>query len=325
MTALLQVFFEDEEKVVKYVGIAKDMGYEILPPDINKSDVGFTIAGDNAIRFGLGSIKGLGSVTLNHIINERQERRAYELLSDETSIVVETQEEVNRILESDLEGEVKTTKEVREITVGGPYTSIEDLIERIPKRNLNKKSIKSLCFSGSLDLFMPEETPNRYAFLNDIFTARGVEMDEEDMEKLHSYQEKFKYEKEKEVLGTYVSGHVLDRVAVPTDWDLLDEALHSTSVVLQNAHIIRTKKGDQMAFLTVDTLEGEQKLILFPKQFDTVKEALVPGMILQVSIRMQMNWQRNSKDFIIHTVRAPKRINKHLWKEIEQKNTGVTQ
>lgn len=256
---------------------------------------------------------------MEYILEEREVRKAHKVTNGHGVFIVEGDQELNNILNAEIKDEADVVQSVEEVTIGGPYTSIEDLMNRIPKRNLNKKSLTSLCLSGSLDSFMSEDANNRFLLLRDVFKLRGDDLDDEYMEKLKNYQDKFKYEEEKNLLGVYVSGHVLDRIATRTDWDLLDEALHSTSVVLQDAHIIRTKKQDQMAFLTVDSLEGEQKLILFPKQFESIKEALVPGMILQVAIRAQMNWQRNSKDFIIHTVKAPRRINRHLWKEIEQK------
>lgn len=75
-----------------------------------------------------------------------------------------------------------------------------------------------------------------------------------------------------------------------------------------------------MAFLVVDTLEGEKTLTLFPRQYASAKDFLVPGMILKVGVKGDMNWSRNKKCFIVQSITASKRINKMLWQEIEEKH-----
>jgi DNA polymerase-3 subunit alpha len=55
-----------------------------------------------------------------------------------------------------------------------------------------------------------------------------------------------------------------------------------------------------MAFLTVDTLEGQRSLTLFPSNYEPIKHALVRSMLLKVGVKRQINWQRNQKDYIIN-------------------------
>ncbi|WP_243510102.1 DNA polymerase III subunit alpha [Cytobacillus oceanisediminis] len=273
MTALLQVFYSKTDKVVQYSKVAREMGMEVLPPDINRSDVGFSIDGENTIRYGLGAIKGLGDATFDAIIEGR------------------------------------TT----------PYLSGQDLIDRVPKKNLNKGSLTALSYSGAFDSFIEGTFNNRFEYMAYLLDIRGDKPDAELVDLIAKYSDRSKFEKERDTLGSYVSGHILSRYAEPVNWDELDEAVTHTMVSLVEAKVIRTKKGQDMAFLKVDTLEGEKSLTLFPSFYGPVKEALVPGMILKVGVKGSMNWQRNQKDFIITSITAPKKINKEIWKKIEQK------
>ncbi|MDA1918137.1 DNA polymerase III subunit alpha [Bacillus cereus group sp. BcHK140] len=318
MTALLQVFYTEEDKVVKLVKVIRDMGIEVLPPDINRSEIGFTIDGENAIRFGLGAIKGLGEATLEAILEERKPRMAPAVRDADGLETIISQEEADEI-----EATPDLNIVVGSVAVGGPFTSAKDVINRIPKKNFNKKAIASLCYSGAFDTLAEGLCNNRFEYLAHMYDIRGEAPDAELIEQITKYTDRIKFEKEREVLGLYISGHVLDRLAEPTDWEGLDDATHTTMVALTEARVIRTKKGDNMAFLRVDTLEGERSLTLFPSHYEQVKEGLVAGMIMKVGIKGQMNWQRNQKDFIINSITIPKKINKDIWKQIEKDNVQL--
>lgn len=280
MCAVLQVFYTDESKVVKYAKVARDMGFEVLAPDINRSEKGFTIDGENTIRFGLGAIKGIGDASIDAILEERK---------------------------------------------NGVFASAQDLITRVPKKNLNKAALSALAYSGALDSLMSEEFTNRPSFLAYILeTLRGDTLDEVMIQEIATYTDRAKFEKEFSTLGLYVSGHILDRYAEPTDWEEMDDSPHQTTVLITNVKRIITKKGDPMAFLEVDTLEGTRSLTLFPREYaKTVIEGLVPGMLAKINVKAQMNWQKNQKDFILNSITIPKKINDKMWKEINKKKEAV--
>lgn len=280
MCALLQVFYTDDTKVVKYAKVSRDMGFEVLAPDINRSEKGFTIDGENAIRFGFGAIKGIGDASIDAILAERK---------------------------------------------SGPFTSASDLIARVPRKNLNKAALTALVYSGALDSLMTEEFTNRPSFLAYILeTVRGDTLDEALIQEIATYTDRTKFEKEFKTLGLYVSGHILDRYAEPTDWEEMDDSPHHTTVLITDVKRIITKKGTPMAFLEVDTLEGTRSLTLFPQQYaKTATEGLVPGMLAKINVKAQMNWQKNQKDYILNSITIPKKINDKMWKEINKKKEEV--
>ena len=280
MCALLQVFYTEGTKVVKYAKVSRDMGFEVLAPDINRSEKGFIIDGENAIRFGFGAIKGIGDASIDAILEERH---------------------------------------------NGQFTSMQNLINRIPRKNLNKAALSALTYSGALDSLMPEEFTNRPSFLAYILeTLRGDKLDKELIEEIATYTDRTKFEREFKTLGLYVSGHILDRYAEPIEWDEMDDSPHHTTVLITEVKRIITKKGTPMAFLEVDTLEGTRSLTLFPQQYaKTAIEGLVPGMLAKINVKAQMNWQKNQKDYILNAITIPKKINDKMWKEINKKKEGL--
>jgi DNA polymerase-3 subunit alpha len=76
MAAVLTSEIDNAEKIAFFIGECREMGIRILPPDINSSDINFTVDGD-AIRFGLGAIKGVGEAAAGRIIESREQEGVY--------------------------------------------------------------------------------------------------------------------------------------------------------------------------------------------------------------------------------------------------------
>lgn len=191
-----------------------------------------------------------------------------------------------------------------------PFDSITDLIERVPKRKLNKKALKVLTLSGAFDSLM-DSNLNRMQMLESIYAIRG---DKDDIrEEVALFNNKRKYELEKELMGIYISGNPLDDVASPINWDFTpDNEKISGTGILTSFKVLKTKKGDDMAFLNIDTLEGNKRMLLFPQQYEKVADLLVNGVTLHFICYMKYSLQYDERSIIIHDIKVPKRINKHL-------------
>src|SRR5690606_32472863 len=83
--ALLSIERENTDKVTRYIADAKSHDIEVLPPDINQSDVDFTVQPGRKIRFGLGAIKGAGQIAIDSVIESRETKGEFEDLYDVTS------------------------------------------------------------------------------------------------------------------------------------------------------------------------------------------------------------------------------------------------
>lgn len=260
MAALLTVFADKEDKVRNYIGEGKRMGIKVLPPDINLSGLGFNMEGENALRFGLYSIKGLGDAAIDHVLEAR------------------------------------------------PFASLEDLIQRVPKKNLNKKSLESLAFSGALDNLANDD--NRMNIMFTIHKIRGdkkVDLTEE----VAKFDHKAKLEKEKELLGLFIGGHPLDGYAEPVAWDYISNgSKFDAAGVITSFKELTTKREEKMAFVNIETLEGIKRIVLFPEAYKTVEGQLDKDLIIKVNLLKKYDSFRDENSFIVNKITIPKRVNK---------------
>lgn len=261
MAALLTIFSSDSDRVTNYINECKRMGIKILPPDVNKSERGFAIEG-NDIRFGLAGTKGLGDAVIQHIIEAR------------------------------------------------PFKSLTAMIESLPKRQLNKRAVNVLARSGALDE-LGQDNVNRMDILQTLYHIRGDK--DEISDEINLFNEKKKLEAEKELLGLYVSGNPLDDVAKPVNWDFLGDFENvDTAGVITSFKPIPTKRGEMMALVNVDTLEGNKRIVLFPDVYAPFDGQLKKDLTIKFTCYTKYNPQYDERSIIVKKMTIPKRINKHL-------------
>ena len=192
---------------------------------------------------------------------------------------------------------------IEERKKNGPYESVENLLERIQDRNLNKKSLDSLIKCGALDSL--GERGNLLGNLEGLLSYKK-EKEGEDKDavslfhlmsddstvptlKFEEFPKATKREMlawEKELLGLYISGHPLDRIREKLEKreytiNKIKEVMKPgmTAVVcgmIESVKPIFTKKGDHMAFVKVADFTGEIEIVVFPKTFEENK-SLVEG------------------------------------------------
>lgn len=196
---------------------------------------------------------------------------------------------------------------VEVINANKPFVSLEDLVIRVPKRTLNKKVLNALVFSGaldSLDLYADVfgKPTNRMELLQHVYKLRE---DKEEVD-IESFDEKAKLTKELELLGLFVSGHPLEKYADPTDWDGLYPGMSVDVMGLVTAiRKVTTKKGDPMAFVTINTLEGDRSLTVFPRVYATCAEELCEGKIVKTKIAKDRG---PGESLIANEIKIPKRL-----------------
>jgi len=183
MAAILSFEVNDTDKIVKHIVSAKDMGLEIVAPNINRSFKDFTVE-NNKVIFGLGAVKGIGEAAITSIIEERNKNGKFKDFYD-----VLTRVDLRKVNKKALESLVKSgVFDVFGEFRSSLFNNIEDAIRSAQGDASNKKAgLKSL-FGG-----MPEEVDN--------FTLKKHE--KWPLEKILAY--------EKEVLGFYISGHPTDK------------------------------------------------------------------------------------------------------------------
>jgi len=199
---------------------------------------------------------------------------------------------------------------VENIIAARPFESLTSMIETMPKRQLNKRSITVLARSGALDELVPDAA-NRMQILHHMFMIRG---DKDDISaEVNSFDEKKKLEAEKELLGLYLSGHPLQGIGKPVTWDYLgDFETVDTGGVITSFKVINTKKGDEMCFLNVDTLEGNKRLVLFPDVYAPLAGQFKKDLTVKFTCYTKYDAQYDERSIIVKKINIPKRINKHL-------------
>ena len=270
MAAMLSSVMDMTDKVAEYVYSCRSMGIKILPPDINEGESGFSAKGDS-IRYGLTAIKNVGKAVIDNIVAEREAR--------------------------------------------GIYKDLEDFISRTAPLGVNKRAIENFIKAGAFDSFgaTRKQMMMVYAQIVDSVnqdkkdTMQGqmslFDIADEDQKKNYKmqmpnvgeYDNDQKLEFEKEVIGIYASGHPLSDMeekwkrvitnmsldfAVPEEgesYKIKDKSRVTVGGIITTVTRKFTKRGDQMAFLTLEDLVGTVEIVVFPRQFDKYREILMEG------------------------------------------------
>lgn len=261
MAALMTSWFGSTTRISGYIYDARQMGIEILPPDINEGEGSFTVR-DGKIRYGLSAIKGLGSPIVNAIISERNIRGPYKDMYDFASRL--TSREVNKrtmenlIKAGALDCLPGTRKQKMQV-----YIRVIENVAREKKKNI----------SGQLSFFDMTGFSGGDEGRGVAFTDCG------------EYDDDIKLAMEKSVLGVYVSGHPLNRYselmklncnATSQDFEI-DEDTGKVNVkdgreyvvggIINSLNIRTTRNGDNMASFLLEDMFADISVVAFPKAY----------------------------------------------------------
>ena len=261
MAALLTSVIDNSKKVSEYILTCRSMGIELLPPDINQGESGFSVDG-KSIRYALTAIKGVGRPVIDSIVKERRERGPFTNLKDFITRMAET--EVNkRTIESFIKAGALDSLNGTRKQFMSVYVQILDHITKDKKNNM----------AGQLSLF-------------DIAGEEEKEEFDLRMPDVGEYPKEMMLGFEKEVLGIYVSGHPMEEyqeiweknITNNTNDFALDEETNTVRVadqarvtlggMIAGKTIKYTKNDKMMAFLTLEDLVGSVEVVVFPRDYE---------------------------------------------------------
>ncbi|TPW20795.1 MAG: DNA polymerase III subunit alpha, partial [Elusimicrobia bacterium] len=272
-----------ENKLVTYLDDAEAFGLSVLGPDVNRSDVAFSIEDAPAgpvIRFGLTAVKNVGANAAESVAKARAEGGPFASLDDLCRRV-----DLKAVNKRALESLVKSGS-LDAMMPGLPITEsrarlMHSLEETVGRQSAVKEDLargQGLLFGTDLPAARTPETPAN---------GQGV---------LEPWHEHDLLKAEREVLGFYLSGHPLVRCK-----DLLATvATHQISALTQPADKVRlagmiatvkkviTKKGDAMARCVLEDLTGELPMIVFPRAYAQVQTQLRSNAMVCVTGRIQL-------------------------------------
>jgi len=286
MAALLTSEKNDVERIAVLIEECKDMGIQVLPPDINESYRNFSvIPGENKIRFGLTAIKNVGEHIVEVILAERKANGPFKSFEDFISRI-DPKELNKKSLESLIKAGVFDKFEER--------NKLLENLEEILKYARDKKNIKS---NGQKSLFDTN---------NSVFANFNSSLKLKDTQPASQYQ---KLVWEKELLGLYISAHplenyqkILSKKALPLNQlknNFFPEKIRIAGIIYSIKKIF-TKNGKPMVFLKIEDLTDKAEVIVFPSVLEKHLTLLEENKIVFVVGKVE-NW-KNPPTIIADTI-----------------------
>lgn len=311
MAAVLSRNISDIKKITIFMDETRRMGMEVLGPDVNESVVKFTVNKDGNIRFGLGAIKGVGESAVLQLIEEREKN--------------------------------------------GVYKDIYDLAERVNLNSLNKKNLEAMAVAGAFDCF-PMMTRSQYfsldtkgsSFIESLIRygnnaktfkssnqqslfgeSGGFDMVKPEPAFCPDWPKLEKLNREKEVIGIYLSSHPLDdfqleikNFATATLADLqnlsnyLDRDVTVAGMVTDTRNGIG-KNGKPFGSFTLQDYTDSFRFMLFDKDFIDNSKYFTLGYYLLIKGRVQKRKYREDEiEFKIKTITLLSSVKDELIKSI---------
>ena len=305
MAALLTSVMDNSRKVSEYIMACRSMGIQILPPDINEGESGFSVSGDS-IRFALTAIKSIGRPVIEAVVEERMQRGLYTNIKD--FITRMSDKDVSkRAIENFIKAGAMDSLGGTRKQFMSVYVQIVDSIAQNKKNNM----------AGQLSLF-------------DIATEEEKGDYEIKIPLVGEYSKEMKLGFEKEVLGIYVSGHPLEEyqeiwnknISNTTSDFMFDEETDTTVVkdgqsvtiggIISDKKIKYTKNEKVMAFIQIEDLLGTVEVIVFPRDYEKNADKLVEEKKVFVKGRVSADEDKDAK-LICEKIISFDEIPKKLW------------
>jgi DNA polymerase-3 subunit alpha len=283
MASLLTSEMHSTDGVVKYIAECRNQKIEILPPDINESDKEFVVAGSK-IRFGLVAVKNVGESAIEAIIEARNH---------------------------------------------GKFSSLFEFCEYVDMRRVNKRVVESLIKCGAFDSTGAKRSQMLACLEDALEYGQRVQRERNDpqmslfdmgenkqlinmptLPPIEEFEERKLLAFEKESLGFYISGHPLNRYE-----DLIDKFTNTNAVsineikdggvvriggIVSNAKVIKTKKGDLMAFVMIEDMNGFVEAVVFSSVYSLARDQLFEDNPVIIEGRVQKD--ENSVKIIAETI-----------------------
>ncbi len=274
MAATMSSDMDKTDKVVTFIEEVRGMGLNLLPPDVNSGEFQFAVDRQDNIIYGLGAIKGLGEGPVENIIEARKD---------------------------------------------GAFKNLFDFCARVDSRKVNKRALEALVRSGALDNLGPlvdidfdrtvmfnaipeavkaaeQKHANSNAGMTDMFGDVVPTCDsdgdvyEEFRSKARRWSMKERLNGEKETLGLYLTGHPIDEYETELEHLIscrifnarADKAKQTVAGLVVAFRVMKTKRGDTMAFVTLDDRTGRIEVAVFADAYEEHKDKLLKDAMLVI-------------------------------------------
>jgi DNA polymerase III subunit alpha len=269
LSALLSSEIGDTDTVVRYINEARELGLEVLPPDVNESGFKFTVVGDTRIRFGLGAIKNVGAAAIESILAGRRAGGPYRSLVDLCERI-DLRLCNKRVLEALIDAGACDS-----LATDGHRAQLVAALDHAFAEAQARQGERA---SGQVGLFGEESpSPEPRAPLPDV----------------PPWSEHDRLAREKAVLGFFISGHPLARyraevelfgtrtTATLSQWS--EQKVRVAAVVTVVKRQISKKSGAEYARLTLEDFHGTAEALVFPEAWAKLNEVIRTDRALLLS------------------------------------------
>ncbi len=311
MAAVLSADMHNTDKVVTLIDECRRMQLTIVSPDVNLSGYKFTVNDQGHIVYGLGAIKGLGEGPIEAILEARSGQ--------------------------------------------SPFKNLFEFCRRVDLKKLNRRSMEALIRAGALDKMGPDratlmaslseamryaeqENKNKDIGIMDMFGAADEEEQPElEWTKVKPWSDDERLNGEKDTLGLYLTGHPIDQY--------LNEIAHFVSSRIADVkpgagkdsrtivaglviaqRVMKNKRGDKMAFLTLDDKSGRLEVSIFSDTYEEYKDLLIKDAVLVVEGEVSVDDYSGGLKMVTRRVfdigQARENYARLVSLQIEQDNVG---
>jgi len=259
LAALLSIEAGNHDRLSRFLAHTRENGIEVLPPDVNESGSEFTVV-EEGIRFGMAGVKNVGTGAIEAILEARAEDGRFKTLFDFCSRV--DSKRVNR-------------RVVESLVKCGAFESIHD-----------NRAATWAALDGALESGASAQR-DREIGQESLFAMEGAVVAEPELPKAAAWADRERLAYEREALGFYVTGHPLEphlpalrRFADTTAAETEGKEGVEVRVggLVTSLRETRTRKGDRMAFATLEDMEGSFDLVVFAEAFARLGEVLKKGL-----------------------------------------------
>ena len=272
MAATISSDMDKTDKVVTFIDECRSMNLELLPPDVNHGMFQFSVDDKGSVLYGLGAIKGLGEGPIEAIITARE---------------------------------------------CGEFKNIFDFCARVDGRKVNKRALEAMIRGGAMDQIGPEgdisyrravmlacmdeavklaeqHIRNQVSGMGDLFGDSIVDSTPEisylAFDDVKSLSVKDRLNGEKDTLGLYLTGHPIDeyeselKKMFPHRIANLRSGKDSLTIsgMIVAMRILKNKRGDNFAFLTLDDKSGRIEISVWAEKFNAYRDILVKDALLVI-------------------------------------------
>ena len=285
MAAVLSRNISKINEITKCMDECRRMGIEVLGPDVNESNLTFTVNRQGNIRFGLGAVKGVGGNSVASIVEER--------------------------------------------TKGGVFTDIFNFVERVNLQTCNKKNMEALSQAGAFDNFKGIKREQFFAInaagetfievllrfgnkmqsdkqmnQNTLFGgSNAIAITRPEIPQTEEWSILEKLNREKELIGIYLSAHPLDPFSVEmkymvntqlADINIIPEGKEfSVAGLVMSARNAISKNGKPWGSLTIEDMSGSYEFRFFGKEYEEFQSFIREGAPLFIRGSIRRNTNRN--------------------------------